>query len=61
VLANVPTIGVGKNFLQIDDGVELSMSHVKKVTRDVLKKGGDVYYLKGQSGTVYGAVSDAGI
>ncbi|CAG8549880.1 10367_t:CDS:2 [Paraglomus occultum] len=55
VLADVPTIGVGKNFLQIDDGVELSMPHVKKVTKDVLKKGGDVYYLKGQSGTVYGA------
>ncbi|CAG8695159.1 3103_t:CDS:1, partial [Gigaspora rosea] len=46
VLANVPTIGVGKNFLQIDDGDELTMSYVKKTVKEKLNKGGDVYFLR---------------
>ncbi|CAG8488821.1 11782_t:CDS:2 [Funneliformis mosseae] len=55
VLANVPTIGVGKNFLQIDDGENLTMAHVKKAAREKLKKGGDTYLLQGQSGMIWGA------
>ncbi|CAG8623937.1 24080_t:CDS:2 [Cetraspora pellucida] len=55
VLADVPTIGVGKNFLQIDDGNELTMLHVKKTVKEKLKKGGDAYFLCGVSGTTYGA------
>ncbi|CAG8809229.1 34752_t:CDS:2, partial [Racocetra persica] len=55
VLADVPTIGVGKNFLQIDDGNELTMSHVKQTVKEKLKKGGDSYFLCGVSGTIYGA------
>ncbi|CAG8474422.1 7876_t:CDS:2 [Dentiscutata erythropus] len=55
VLANVPTIGVGKNFLQIDDGDQLTMSYVKKAVKEKLNKGGDVYFLRGVSDTTYGA------
>jgi len=55
VLANVPTVGVGKNFLQIDDGEHLTMTYVKRASRNSLKKGGDVYYLRGDSGMVWGA------
>ncbi|KAG9305444.1 hypothetical protein G9A89_021162 [Geosiphon pyriformis] len=55
VLANVPTVGVGKNFLQIDDGEHLTMAHMKKISKEVLNKGGDVYYLKGDSGSLWGA------
>lgn len=56
VLANVPTIGVGKNFLQIDDGENLTMAHVKMAVKEKLKKGGDTYLLQGQSGVIWGAV-----
>ncbi len=56
VLANVPTIGVGKNFLQINDGNNLTMAHVKTTVREKLKKGGDIYLLQGQSGMIWGAV-----
>ncbi|RIA95435.1 endonuclease V-domain-containing protein [Glomus cerebriforme] len=55
VLANVPTIGVGKNFLQIDDGETLTMAHVKATVKEKLKKGGDTYLLQGQSGMIWGA------
>ncbi|GES99960.1 endonuclease V [Rhizophagus clarus] len=55
VLANVPTIGVGKNFLQIDDGENLTMAHVKAAVKEKLKKGGDTYLLQGQSGMIWGA------
>ena len=56
VTANVPTIGVGKNFLQIDDGKDLTMAQVKTTVREKLKKGGDTYLLQGQSGTIWGSV-----
>jgi endonuclease V len=56
VLANVPTIGVAKNFLQIDDGENLKMAHVKVIAREKLKKGGDTYILQGKSGIIWGAV-----
>ncbi|CAG8489824.1 13920_t:CDS:2 [Ambispora leptoticha] len=56
VLVNVPTIGVGKNFLQInDDGDQLTMTHVKEQCKVLLGKGGDVYYLRGDSGQYWGA------
>ncbi|CAG8586163.1 11451_t:CDS:2, partial [Ambispora gerdemannii] len=56
VLVNVPTIGVSKNFLQIDnDGEQLTMVHVKKQCKVLLVKGGDVYHLRGDSGQYWGA------
>ncbi|CAG8437370.1 10107_t:CDS:10 [Acaulospora colombiana] len=52
VLANVPTVGVGKNFLHIDDGDKMSMSYVKSTVKESLRKGGDSYLLRGDSGAV---------
>ncbi|CAJ0645897.1 10792_t:CDS:2 [Entrophospora sp. SA101] len=55
VLANIPTIGVAKNFLQIDDGENLTMVNVKNMAKEKLSKGGDTYLLEGNSGTIWGA------
>ncbi|CAG8564102.1 17544_t:CDS:2 [Acaulospora morrowiae] len=55
VLANVPTIGVGKNFLHIDDGERMTMSYVKSVVKEALRKGGNSHILQGDSGMVWGA------
>ncbi|KAI9257363.1 endonuclease V-domain-containing protein [Phascolomyces articulosus] len=57
VLANIPTIGVAKNFLVIkeqDSGEELTMSHVKQECRTELLKRGD-YHLLQTKQTIYGA------
>ncbi|CAO3614731.1 unnamed protein product [Cunninghamella blakesleeana] len=54
VVADIPTIGIGKNFLVINDGPELQMHYVKKESKKNLHKKGDVHYLKGQSGIIYG-------
>ncbi|KAI8088810.1 endonuclease V [Halteromyces radiatus] len=55
VVADIPTIGVGKNFLVIEDGPELQMQYVKEKTRQYLNKRGDRWLLKGSSGIIYGA------
>jgi deoxyinosine 3'endonuclease (endonuclease V) len=57
VLADLPTIGIGKNFLQIsDEGEQLTMDNVKKMAHDTLLHGGQWFPLVGKSGLVYGAV-----
>ncbi|KAI9310507.1 endonuclease V-domain-containing protein [Dichotomocladium elegans] len=54
LLADTPTIGVAKNFLVIEN--ELDMKSVKKQCGQVLHKRGDTLVLRGKtSGTVYGA------
>ncbi|ORX59451.1 endonuclease V [Hesseltinella vesiculosa] len=55
VQVDVPTIGIGKNFLVIDDGDALQMGRVKKEARESLAKAGDWMPLQGASGTIYGA------
>ncbi|CAO3582493.1 unnamed protein product [Absidia cylindrospora] len=55
VLANIPTIGIGKNFLVIEDGPKLQMQYVKSQAKEHLLKRGDVWRLQGTSGIVYGA------
>ncbi|CAO3637903.1 unnamed protein product [Cunninghamella echinulata] len=54
VVADIPTIGVGKNFLVIEDGPHLQMQYVKDQAKQHLLKKGDVHYLKGDSGIIYG-------
>ncbi|KAF7722218.1 hypothetical protein EC973_003538 [Apophysomyces ossiformis] len=55
VLADLPAIGVAKNFLVIDDeGPLLQMRHVKVLVKE-LQGRGDRLILRGTSGTVYGA------
>ncbi|KNE61392.1 hypothetical protein AMAG_06222 [Allomyces macrogynus ATCC 38327] len=55
VVTGIPTIGVAKNFLQIaNEGPEMTMRHVKAVSRTKLHRGGDQMPLIGTSGTVYG-------
>ncbi|RKP09482.1 endonuclease V-domain-containing protein [Thamnocephalis sphaerospora] len=56
VLADLPTIGIGKNFLQIrDEGDQLTMETVKRTARASLQRGGQWFALTGSSGAVYGA------
>lgn len=55
VVADIPSIGIGKNFLVIDDGPALQMQHVKTQAKQHLLKRGDVWTLKGESGIIYGA------
>jgi deoxyribonuclease V len=53
VVVDIPTVGVGKNFLQIKDGPQMSMRHVIATCR---KQATDkVIRLVGKSGTIYGA------
>ncbi|KAI8072818.1 endonuclease V [Gongronella butleri] len=54
VQVNTPTIGIGKNFLVIDDGPDLQMQRVKKRAKEELQAAGDWMALEGASGTVYG-------
>ncbi|KAI8333870.1 endonuclease V [Chlamydoabsidia padenii] len=55
VVVNIPTIGIGKNFLVIDDGPAMQMRHVKTLAKQQLLKRGDVWSLQGDSGIIYGA------
>lgn len=52
VLANVPTIGVGKNLLYVDG---LTRENVKPLCKDKLKVAGDHVDLIGESGKIWGA------
>lgn len=52
VLGDIPTIGIGKNFLVVDS---MDMKDVKNSFRENCKKAGDFYLLKGESGTIWGA------
>lgn len=52
VLVNVPTIGIGKNLLNVDG---LDRKSVQEQCRVRLKVGGDWMNLKGESGRVWGA------
>ncbi|ORX50793.1 endonuclease V [Piromyces finnis] len=55
VILDIPTIGVGKNFLVIEDGVEMSMSYVKnKWKTETLPQHKDRQPLIGKSKTLYG-------
>ncbi|KAI7881666.1 hypothetical protein K492DRAFT_206649 [Lichtheimia hyalospora FSU 10163] len=54
VVADIPTVGVAKNFLVIDN--ELDMKQVKNTCREMLHQRGDRYILKGRTTEkVYGA------
>ncbi|KAI9193754.1 endonuclease V-domain-containing protein [Polychytrium aggregatum] len=53
VLEDIPTIGVGKNFLQISHE-NLRMQEVK-ARRNELKQAGDYFDIIGSSGFIYGA------
>eukprot|EP00005_Dracoamoeba_jomungandri_P011703 CAMPEP_0174266954 /NCGR_PEP_ID=MMETSP0439-20130205/31986_1 /TAXON_ID=0 /ORGANISM="Stereomyxa ramosa, Strain Chinc5" /LENGTH=275 /DNA_ID=CAMNT_0015354225 /DNA_START=45 /DNA_END=872 /DNA_ORIENTATION=- len=48
----IPTIGVGKNFLQVDG---LTIKGIKQKVRENCSEGGDFVEIKGDSGTVWGA------
>ncbi|ORZ37051.1 endonuclease V, partial [Catenaria anguillulae PL171] len=55
ILTNLPTIGIGKNFLHIPaEGDQLSMAYVKARAHSELVRGGDHFLLQGQQ-LVYGA------
>lgn len=54
-MADLPTIGIGKNFLVIDDGPTLQMHHVKTEAKRRLMKRGHVLTLEGASKIIYGA------
>eukprot|EP00833_Pecoramyces_ruminatium_P007185 jgi/Orpsp1_1/1181217/evm.model.c7180000076342.1 len=55
VILNVPTIGVGKNFLVIEDGIEMTMNYVKnKWKNETLPQHKDRQPLIGKSKTLYG-------
>ncbi|RKP24503.1 endonuclease V-domain-containing protein [Syncephalis pseudoplumigaleata] len=56
VQADLPTIGIGKNFLQIhEEGEQLTMDAVKRTSRATLLQGGQWFPLRGESGLIYGA------
>ncbi|KAI9189414.1 pheromone processing endoprotease [Blastocladiella emersonii ATCC 22665] len=58
VVSGIPTLGVGKNFLEIrGEGKELTMNHVKERARVELERGGDYFLLCGKppENHVYGA------
>lgn len=52
VLTGVPTVGIGKTFFLVEN---LTLQMVKQLEK-TLKKGGDYAELKGNSGTIWGAV-----
>jgi len=52
VLCDIPTIGIGKNFLVVD---QLTMKGVKHLATEKCVKGGDWVRLVGASGTIWGA------
>ncbi|KAJ1971513.1 hypothetical protein H4R34_005720, partial [Dimargaris verticillata] len=54
VVADIPTIGVAKNFLQIDDGAELTVKAVRESFQACLAHGHRQMSLQGQSGQIYG-------
>ncbi|OUM62576.1 hypothetical protein PIROE2DRAFT_22132, partial [Piromyces sp. E2] len=55
VMINIPTIGVAKNFLVIEDGDEMTMNYVKnKWKNEILPQHKDRYPLIGHSKTLYG-------
>ncbi|KAI8917261.1 endonuclease V-domain-containing protein [Powellomyces hirtus] len=54
VSRDIPTIGVGKNFLQID-GEDLTMQKIKELSHTRLTGAGKWFPLTGTSGRVYGA------
>ncbi|KAI8053932.1 endonuclease V-domain-containing protein [Syncephalis plumigaleata] len=56
VQADLPTIGIGKNFLQIPgEGEQLTMDVVKRTSRATLLQGGQWFPLCGNTGLTYGA------
>ena len=52
VLCDIPTIGIGKNFLCVD---EMEMDQMKEKFKNDCKKKGDTLQLIGKSGTCWGA------
>jgi endonuclease V len=52
VICNIPTIGIGKNFLCVD---EMEIEDVKKRFKEKCTKPGDTLSLIGKSGTCWGA------
>ncbi|KAJ1986596.1 hypothetical protein H4R33_003265 [Dimargaris cristalligena] len=55
VVTNLPTIGVAKNFLQIDAEKDLTVARVRERMQQILDGGGDELALVGQSGRTWGA------
>lgn len=54
VVADLPTIGVAKNFLNLDDGPCLTLANTKQLGKDHLRSKGDLFRLTGKSGYTYG-------
>lgn len=52
VLCNIPTIGIGKNFLCVDN---MEVEDVKERFKQKCKRRGDILELIGKSGTCWGA------
>ncbi|KAJ1969599.1 hypothetical protein IWQ62_000527 [Dispira parvispora] len=59
VLADIPTIGVAKNFLAVDDGPSLTVNGVNTAFREQLARGIDRMPLVGESGRVWGMAVSA--
>ncbi|KAJ1978547.1 hypothetical protein H4R35_001856 [Dimargaris xerosporica] len=54
VIADIPTIGIAKNFLQIDDGAQLTVKAVRERFQACLVRGHRQLILQGESGQIYG-------
>ncbi|RKP13675.1 endonuclease V-domain-containing protein [Piptocephalis cylindrospora] len=54
VMMDLPTIGVAKNFLNLDDGPLLTLAEVKRRAKENLDIKGDSFDLTGESGYTYG-------
>lgn len=52
VLANIPTVGIGKNLLTVDG---LENKNVREMTNEIQGKGGEFRKLVGKSGVTWGA------
>ncbi|KAJ1659759.1 hypothetical protein IWQ61_001220 [Dispira simplex] len=59
VLADIPTVGVAKNFLAVDDGPSLTVNGVTTAFRAQLARGLDRMPLVGKSGRMWGMAVSA--
>lgn len=55
VVADIPTIGVAKNFLWIEDLKAFGRESLRKIAVEKLQTAGSYFALQGESGKIYGA------